>query len=115
MGCNCRGANSYTPTINRVASRQSGDTLCQQIAKAQGNLPIKVTTAGGILIPTATMPAHSTLSALGCKHLQAEKILNLELSLTALFTDSSAKVDFLSRLGTNPTVGSVDALLKVFK
>jgi hypothetical protein len=115
MGCNCRGSNSYIPTINRVASRQSGDTLCQQIAKAQGNLPIKVTTSGGILVPTATMPAHATLSVLGCKHTQAEKILNLELSLTALFTDNSTKVAFLGRLGANPTVGSVDALLKVFK
>lgn len=84
------------------------------MARAQLTLPVKVNDAGAIILPTATMPAHTTLSTHGCKGPYAEKILDLELQLTVLFGDAAKRRDFLKRLGANPTLGSVDALLKVF-
>jgi hypothetical protein len=115
MGCNCRSAgNTYIPTTNRANPRVAAETLCQQIAKAKTALPIKVTASGEILLPSATMPAHATLSAQGCRGTDTERILSIELKLTSLFNNATVKKEFLTRLGPNPTVGSTEALLKVF-
>lgn len=111
MGCNCRGNNAYIPTINR--SNSAGTNICGIINKAQLNLPLNIDPSGGLVLPTASLPAHSTLSAQRCTGLYAERILAAELTITAKYTNPEWKALFLSKIGNSPTLGSIEALLKV--
>ena len=111
MGCNCRGGSSYIPTINRTPS-QPQESLCQKINKAQLSLSIGITATGGLILPTTSLPAHSSLSASSCTGMYAERILTAELSITAAFHDPIWKTLFLQKLGPNATLGSIEALLK---
>lgn len=112
MGCNCRGKNAYSPTINRTTTSPI-DGLCQKINRDQLNITIKVIASGGLVLPTTTLPAHSSISANRCTGIYAERILNAEMKLSSAFNNILWKTEFLQRLGENPTLGSIEALIKV--
>ena len=114
MGCNCRGGSSYVPTINRTPS-QPQESLCQKINKAQLSLPIGISPTGGLILPTTSLPAHSSLSANKCTGMYAERILTAELAIISAFSDPIWKTLFLQKLGPNATLGSIEALLKTMQ
>lgn len=112
MGCNCRGGGTYSSTSNRP-TKPAIEGLCQKIGKEQLGLPIKVSSTGGLLLPSMSLPAHMSLSTNRCTGAYVEKILTAELTLSAAFNNNEWKTEFLSRLGANPTLGSIEALIKV--
>jgi hypothetical protein len=88
------------------------ETLCHKINKAQLNLPIGVNQTGGLILPTTSIPAHSSLSVNRCTGIYAERILSAELTLVEHFSDIAWKTIFLQKLGPNATLGSIEALIK---
>jgi hypothetical protein len=112
MGCNCRGSNSsYTPT-NQRGNLKPPETICGRIAKEGLSLPLKVTTSGTILIADQILPAHSVISAQRCTGHFAERILTAELTVSSMFSNAQWKTEFFQRIGSNHTLGTVEALLQ---
>lgn len=109
MGCNCRGSK-YIPTINRTATTTLNN-ICTKIAKEQLSLAITLTNSGEILIENNKLPAHSLLSANGCRGRDKDRILDLELKIVSIFKDPDKKQEFINKLGKTPTLGSIQAVV----
>jgi hypothetical protein len=88
------------------------NNLCSVVNKAQNNLPLNIDQSGSLILPSTYLPAHSSLSSQRCTGVYVERILAAELVITANFSNPIWKATFLSKVGNNPTLGSIEALLK---
>lgn len=111
MGCNCRGGSKYTPTLNRQApAKKTG--ICQKIVQDKLSLPVVVTGTGELLLDDSGLTAHSLLTSSGCRGIEKDTLLDLEITLTLLLRNPQKKEAFLSKKGKNSTLGSLSALVK---